>query len=129
MKKRSLVLAALLSAGVSVSADTITEAFAQGKASGELKAFYINRTYDGVLTQTRDGLSVGGHLNYNTAKYYGFDVGATFYTTNKVDEKSDVDNEMIKLFLVLMAVDTLLWVKLISVMQQERHLLNLDNLV
>ncbi|WP_373001493.1 OprD family outer membrane porin [Sulfurimonas sp.] len=93
MKKRSLILSALLSAGVSVSADTIAEAFAEGKVQGELKSFYINRSYDGAATQTRDGLSVGGHLNYNTAKYYGFDAGATFYTTNKIDEKSSTANE------------------------------------
>ncbi|WP_373035861.1 OprD family outer membrane porin [Sulfurimonas sp.] len=93
MKKRSLILAALLSAGVSVSADTIEEAFAKGKVQGELKSFYINRSYDGAATQTRDGLSVGGHLGYKTAKYYGFDAGATFYTTNKIDEKSSTANE------------------------------------
>ena len=96
MKKRSLILAALLSAGISVSADTLQEAFAQGKVKGEVKSFYINRTYDwgdgfakNPDSYTRDGLSVGGHLNYNTAKYYGFDAGATFYTTNKIDGKSD----------------------------------------
>ena len=98
MKKRSLILAALLSAGVNVSADTIAEAFAQGKVQGELKAFYINRTYDwgkgfgkspAESQYTRDGLSVGGHLGYKTAKYYGFDAAATFYTTNKIDDKSD----------------------------------------
>lgn len=96
MKKRSLILAALLSAGVSVSADTLQEAFAQGKVTGELKSFYINRSYDwdsgfgkDPSSYTRDGLSIGGHINYNTAKYYGFDAGATFYTTNKIDDKSD----------------------------------------
>lgn len=95
MKKRSLILAALLSAGVSVSADTVEEAFAQGKVQGELKSFYINRSYDwgsgfarNPSSYTRDGLSVGGHLGYQTAKYYGFDAGATFYTTNKMDNKS-----------------------------------------
>ncbi|WP_324170634.1 OprD family outer membrane porin [Sulfurimonas sp.] len=96
MKKISLVLATLLTASVSVSADTIKEAFENGKASGQLKAFYINRSYDwgsgfgkNPSQYTRDGLSVGGHLGYKTGKYYGFDAGATFYTTNKVDKKSE----------------------------------------
>ena len=93
MKKISLILTALLSASANVSADTIEKAFSDAKVQGELKSFYINRTYDGVATQTRNGLSVGGHINYNTAKYYGFDAGATFYTTNKIDEKSDTPNE------------------------------------
>lgn len=95
MKKLSLILATLLSAGVNLSADTIKNAFAEGKVNGELKSFYINRTYDwgsgfakNPDTYTRDGLSVGGHLGYQTAKYYGFDLGATFYTTNKIDKKS-----------------------------------------
>nr|WP_321265783.1 OprD family outer membrane porin [uncultured Sulfurimonas sp.] len=96
MKKRSLILAALLSSSASVSADTIEEAFKDGKVQGELKSFYINRTYDwdsgfgkDPSFYSRDGLSVGGHLGYQTASYYGFDAGATFYTTNKVDNKAD----------------------------------------
>ena len=96
MKKRSLILATLLSAGVSVSADTIKEAFSEGKVQGELKSFYINRSYDwdsgfgkDPSSYSRDGLSVGGHLGYQTASYYGFDAGATFYTTNKLDNKAD----------------------------------------
>lgn len=98
MKKISLVLATLLSTSVSLSADTIENAFSEGTVSGELKSFYINRTYDwgkgfgkspAEASFTRDGLSVGGHLGYKTAQYYGFDAGVTFYTTNKVDDKSD----------------------------------------
>jgi hypothetical protein len=96
MKKRSLILAALLCVGSSASADTVQEAFAEGKVKGELKSFYINRSYDwgsgfakDPSTYSRDGLSVGGQLGYQTASYYGFDAGATFYTTNKLDNKSD----------------------------------------
>ncbi|MFT7003597.1 MAG: imipenem/basic amino acid-specific outer membrane pore [Sulfurimonas sp.] len=89
MKKLSLVLATILCASINISADTVQEAFSEGTVSGELKSFYINRTFDGVSTTHRDALSVGGNLHYNTAKYYGFDVGATFYTANKVDGKSD----------------------------------------
>lgn len=96
MKKRSLILAALLSVGGSISADTIEEAFSEGKVQGELKSFYINRTYDwgsgfakSPSNYSRDGLSVGGHLGYKTASYYGFDAGVTFYTTNKIDNKAD----------------------------------------
>jgi len=96
MLKKSLLAAAVLITSSSLGADSIKDAFAQGKVSGELKSFYINRSYDwgdGFAKDpsgyTRDGLSVGGHLNYNTASYYGFDVGATFYTTNKIDPNSD----------------------------------------
>ncbi len=96
MIKKSLITAVLLFTCKGVNADTIKESFTNAKTSGELKSFYISRSYDwgkgfskDVSSYTRDGLSVGGHLNYNTASYYGFDVGATFYTTNKVDPNSD----------------------------------------
>jgi hypothetical protein len=95
MKKRSLVLATILGLTTFTSADTLEEAFKEGKVQGELKSFYINRTYDWgsgfartPSKYTRDGLSVGGHLGYQTGSYYGFDAGATFYTTNKIDKKS-----------------------------------------
>ena len=100
MKKRSLILAALLSSGVNLSADTLEKAFSEGKVQGELKSFYINRAYtwgDGFgrtpSKYTRDGLSVGGHLSYKTAKYYGFDAGVTVYTSNKIDGKSSKADE------------------------------------
>lgn len=96
MKKRSLLLATILSLTSFASADSIEEAFKDGKVQGELKSFYINRGYDwesgfgkDPSKYSRDGLSVGGHLGYKTTKFYGFDAGATFYTTNKIDNKAD----------------------------------------
>ncbi|EQB40480.1 hypothetical protein M947_01395 [Sulfurimonas hongkongensis] len=96
MKKRSLVLATVLGLTTIVSADTLKDAFKKGTVQGGLKSFYISRTYDwesgfgkNPSKYTRDGLSFGGYLGYQTASYYGFDAGATFYTTNKVDNKSD----------------------------------------
>jgi len=96
MKKRSLALATILSLTTFALADTLEGAFKEGKVQGELKSFYINRTYNwgsgfnrDPSNYTRDGLSVGGHLGYQTASYYGFDARATFYTSNKLDKKAD----------------------------------------
>lgn len=75
------------------AADSLESAFKEGKASGQIRMFYIDRDYKGYNTATnyhRDGLALGGYLKYETAPLYGFNVGAAFYTTNKLDKKSSV---------------------------------------
>lgn len=70
------------------AADDLAETFKEGKVSGQIRAFFIDRDYlPGVQ---RDGLAVGGHLKYETGSLYGFSAGAAFYTTNKLDSKSSV---------------------------------------
>ncbi len=94
MKKIALSLVAV-SAIVTTSgfaADTLEGAFKEGKVSGQVRAFYINRSVDYVVTSgasttdyKRDGLALGGKLAYETAPLYGISMGAAFYTTNKLD--------------------------------------------
>jgi len=59
---------------------------------GQLKTFYINRSYDfdKIGTDvTRDGWSVGGEVGYDSKRNdYGLKTGVTFYTSNKIDDKS-----------------------------------------
>ncbi len=88
----SMVAASTVATIGSFAADDLAGAFKDGKASGQIRAFYINRAYDfqGGATNdfTRDGLALGGKLAYETAPLYGISVGAAFYTTNKLDDES-----------------------------------------
>lgn len=79
-----------------MAADSLESMFKEGKASGQLRAFYIDRAYnynDSTSEYSRDGLSVGGYLKYETASLNGLSAGAAFYTTNKLDSKSSVSKE------------------------------------
>jgi len=72
----------------SIAADDLATMFSEGKASGQARAFYINRdSFPGV---DRDGLAIGGYLKYETASLKGLSLGAALYTTNKLDKESDV---------------------------------------
>lgn len=75
------------------AADDLAGAFKEGKASGQIRAFYINRDYSGASTVQRDGLTLGGYLKYETGSVYGLSAGAAFYTTNKLDNTSSKTSE------------------------------------
>lgn len=86
---RGKVSLSLLASAMVVNAfgaDDLAGMFKEGKASGQLRAFYIDR--DHLPGAHRDGLAIGGHLKYETGAWNGLSAGAAFYTTNKLDEKS-----------------------------------------
>ncbi|MBV5321329.1 MAG: OprD family outer membrane porin [Sulfuricurvum sp.] len=90
----SLVASALVMNAM--AADDLAGMFKEGKASGQIRAFYIDRSYgynDATATYSRDGLSVGGYLKYETGSLSGLSFGTAFYTTNKLDNKSSVTKE------------------------------------
>ena len=88
--KRFLSIAALTAIGTfSYGANTLAEAFSSGKLSGQVLTFYIDRDYDGIKTDHRSALTLGGHLKYETASYHGFSLGTAFYTTNGLGIGSD----------------------------------------
>lgn len=101
MKKIALSLVAV-SAIVTTSgfaADSLEGAFKEGKVSGQVRAFYINRDYTfadstGAVTTNksndRDGLALGGKIAYESGSLYGISAGVAFYTTNKIDGESKV---------------------------------------
>lgn len=62
-----------------------------GKFSGQLRAFYIDRAYDGLLTTHRDALAFGGWIGYDTAEWNGLSMGVKFYATEGVKIKDDKD--------------------------------------
>jgi len=77
MKLAKLSLAAIVVAGLtssSFAADTLADAFKNGKVNGELKAYYFG-TNDGNNGQ--DIFSTGVTLGYKTASLYGFTLGLT----------------------------------------------------
>ena len=74
---------------------TFFDSFENGKVSGELRAFYINRNFDGIIENSRDGFAVGGNLGFETNGFKGFKMGAKFYTTNGLglNKKNSADTD------------------------------------
>jgi len=62
-----------------------------GKFSGQLRAFYIDRAYDGSLTTHRDALAFGGWIGYDSPEWNGLSMGVKFYATEGVKIKDDID--------------------------------------
>lgn len=85
----SLVAASIVASTGSFAASDLASAFKEGKASGQIRAFYINRDYAKTSTaQDRDAFAIGGKLGYETAALYGVSAGAMFYTTNGLGMKN-----------------------------------------
>lgn len=64
------------------AADDLSSMFKEGKAGGQIRAFYIDRDYSGIVSTHRDATAIGGYLKYETGVYNGLNLGAAFYTTN-----------------------------------------------
>jgi hypothetical protein len=97
MKLAKLSLAAIVVAGLTTSsfaADTLADAFKNGKLTGEIKAFYFDRdTGDATASFGKGDASIfttGLMLNYVTDSFMGFKFGATFQGSNSpfADEDS-----------------------------------------
>lgn len=89
MKLAKLSLVAIVVAGLtssSFAADTLADAFKNGKLTGEIKAFYFDRdTGDAVASAGAGSASIfvtGLMLNYITDSFHGFKVGATMQSSN-----------------------------------------------
>ncbi|NWF66030.1 MAG: outer membrane porin, OprD family, partial [Campylobacterales bacterium] len=69
----------------SFAADSLEGMFKDGKANGELRAFYIDRNWGGTVGNPmvdRAAFAVGGNVGFDTASLHGLSLGAKFYTTN-----------------------------------------------
>ena len=86
MKLAKLSLAAMVVAGLassSFAADTLADAFKNGKVNGELKAYYFSKDREADLTNgttagRNDIFTTGVMLGYKTAPLYGLTLGLTF---------------------------------------------------
>lgn len=81
--KHSFLIATLIALGASVSdAQNLEEAFARGKVSGDLRAFWYDGQRD--LRTDRTALSVGGILSYRTAPMNGVQANVSFFSSNGI---------------------------------------------
>ncbi len=83
MKRR--VLSAIAAAALSMTglhaADSLSEAISNGKVNGQLRAFYIDRNYDGYVTLHRSALAAGGWMKYESDDFKGLSAAVGFYTS------------------------------------------------
>jgi hypothetical protein len=86
----SAITLGLLSSLNIQAADTVADMFSEGKSSGEIRAFYINRD-DNTKADNQIGTAVGGHLKFETADYNGLSLGTAFYTTNRIARGFEAD--------------------------------------
>jgi hypothetical protein len=75
-----LSLLASIMAVNAMAADDLAGMFKEGKASGQIRFFYVDRDYSPGVH--RDATAIGGHLKYETDGWNGVSLGAAFYTTN-----------------------------------------------
>lgn len=81
-----------------LSADSaIANWFADGKAYGNIKYYYIETDKDSGagMTSSAHANSVGGQLGYMTGSLYGLKLGATFMTTNPFALPNVVDTSIV----------------------------------
>lgn len=66
------------------AADDLSSMFSQGKTSGQIRMFHIDREYQGSsgATTHRNATAIGGHLKFVSDDYNGLRFGTAFYTTN-----------------------------------------------
>ncbi len=93
----TLVVSSALLANTEV--DTLSEAFSEGKASGNIKYYYIQTDKDKSYTNGKNtsgyANTVGGQLHFDSASLYGFRTGVSFMTTNPFLLGSSVDASII----------------------------------
>lgn len=84
--KRMLHLSFLASIIVAnaTAADDLASMFKEGKASGQIRMFWVDREYQGTAGNKthRDATAIGGYLKYETGDLNGLSLGTAFYTTN-----------------------------------------------
>lgn len=86
MKKMLSIAAVAAIATSSFAASDLAGAFKEGKASGQIRAMYINTDVKDPATDT-SAFALGGKLAYETAPLHGISAGAAFYTTNDLGTK------------------------------------------
>jgi len=86
----STIAAAILSTGAMAESNSIKEAFANGKASGDISVFSENVSKNGANKDSGFIMGSAG-LNYETDSFNGFKVNLGFRTNHKINEKEDGD--------------------------------------
>ena len=84
--------AALSIAGLTSSvnaADTLSDAFKNGKTKAQVKLQYFTKDYEGSITKDAKILATGGNLNYVTDTFNGISLGATFQVSHVLSVDDD----------------------------------------
>ena len=81
--KLSIVAIGLLSALNANAAEDLSSMFSEGKTSGQIRTFYINRD-DNTKKDKQIATAIGGYLKFETAAYEGLSFGGALYTTNRI---------------------------------------------
>lgn len=95
MKKiTTLSLVASIALSASLYADSVSEAFADSKVKGALKAVYAKSNFDPGTTSLPsskdDSVSaVGGSINAITGSFYGLKLGATFQASSVISNTNN----------------------------------------
>jgi hypothetical protein len=77
-----------------MGADDLAGMFKEGKASGQIRMFWVDREYQGTAGNKthRDATAIGGYLKYETGDLKGLSLGTAFYTTNGLFLESPRDD-------------------------------------
>lgn len=60
-----------------------------GEVFGQLRSFYLDRTFNGTSNNNRNSLAIGGYIGYMTPTYNGFSAKAAVYGTYGFDIHSE----------------------------------------
>lgn len=86
------ILLILLLAVTSLSAaDNLATMLKEGKTSGQIRFFHVDRDYEGTILTHRNASAFGGHLKFETADYKGLSFGTAFYTSNRVLQSTELN--------------------------------------
>jgi len=66
------------------SVDDLSTMFSEGKTSGQIRMFYVDRNIYAATPIHRNSTAIGGHLKYETAAYKGLSLATAFYTTQEI---------------------------------------------
>lgn len=97
LTKRSLVAAFLLAglSSQSFAAESLSEAFTNGKVKGELKSYYFDESYDSASASDNSVWANGIKLGYVTDSFKGLKLGTTFQlsSTTSIDDDAGKQNK------------------------------------
>jgi len=83
MKKTVLSTVSLMIMNIDIYAESsISDIFKNSTVSGQIRAGYIYVDPDHAMLPDQYTTAIGGQLKYKTAEYYGFSLGAAFYTSH-----------------------------------------------
>ena len=82
--KKSLIatLAITSISTYTLAADSLVEAFSNGKVKGDIKSYYFDENYDSANASDNSIWVNGGSLNYVTDSFMGLKLGTTFQTAH-----------------------------------------------